>query len=135
MKKILVAIMIVSMFSGMMPLVAVAQNYDIKEMTPAIRSALDGRRARFNELETLKQANEIGENKRGYVEVLVAGQEASAVAADENRDRGVIYKAIAEQNNLVGAMDTIEDVFAEVQRSKAQPGQRIQLKDGQWVSK
>jgi len=135
MKKIIVLLMIVSMLSGLIPTLAAAQNYDIKEMTPAIRQALDSRRARFNDLETRKQAKAVGENNRGYVETLGSEPEARTLCADENRDRGVIYKAIAEQNNLVDAMNTIEEVFAEVQRNKAQPGERIQLKDGQWVSK
>ena len=135
MKKTVLIIIVVGMLIGIMAAGALAQNYDIKVMTPEIRQALDNRRARFDELEALKQAGTVGENNRGYIEVLVPGSGAQTLADDENRDRKFIYTAIAEQNELTGAMGTIEDVFAEVQRTKAQPGDRIQLKNGQWVKK
>ncbi len=135
MKKILILLVAVSLASGMIGTNALAQNYDIKEMTPAIKQALDNRRARFNELQKYKQTGAIGEDNHGYVAVLSAGGGASAVASDENRDRRVIYTAIAEQNNLSHAMGTIEGVFAEVQRQKAQPGEYIQQDNGQWAVK
>lgn len=116
------------------PVVA-AQSYNIKEMTPQVQSALDGRRDRYDELSTLKAKGVIGENNRGYVQVLKSEGNADALVKGENSDRKAIYQAIAEQNNLSGALETIEKVFASVQRDKAASGEMIQTEDGQWVSK
>ena len=109
--------------------------YTIKEMTPAVQAALDGRKDRFEPLSELKKKGLIGENNQGYVEVLVKGQGAEESAAAENKDRQVIYQTIADQNGLKDELSTIEKVFAEVQRDKAQPGEKIQNTDGSWATK
>jgi uncharacterized protein len=110
-----------------------AAQYDIKQMTPAIQSALESRRDRFETLEQFKDSGTIGENNSGYVEVLVADTEAATLAQKENQDRRVIYAAIAEQNGLMEAFATIETVFADVQRTKAKSGQFVELPDGTWI--
>ncbi|MFC1808547.1 YdbL family protein [Candidatus Omnitrophota bacterium] len=114
---------------------AIAATYDLKTMTPEIQQALDSRRDRFDELQSLKTQGVLGENKAGYVEVVTANASAQAIVNAENQDRKLIYLAIADQNGLTGALSTIESVFAEVQRSKAQAGERIQLEDGTWDTK
>jgi uncharacterized protein YdbL (DUF1318 family) len=116
--------------------VLAAGAYDIKQMTPQVQSALDGRKQRFAQLKSLKAQGVLGENNRGYVEVLGAAADARALADDENRDRKAIYEAIVVQNNLgKGALATVEGVFAEVQRQKASAGDRIQSQSGEWVIK
>ena len=107
--------------------------YSIKEMTPEVNAALESRRDRFDKLRELKSKGTIGENNRGYVEVLVKVEEPMVEA--ENQDRKLIYETIAKQNGLEGALDTIEKVFAQVQRDKAEKGENIQNEDGTWVSK
>lgn len=112
-----------------------AQSYDIKEMTPEVLSALDGRRERYETLIALKAEGVLGENNSGYVEVLKNEGDAQAVADGENADRKVIYQTIADQNNLTDALGTIEAVFASVQREKASSGDMIQTESGAWISK
>ena len=115
---------------------AIAASYDLKTLTPEIKQALDGRRDRFDELQSLKSQGIVGENKVGYVEVLTPNDTAKAAVNAENKDRKLIYVAIADQNDLTtNALGTIESVFAEVQRSKAQAGDRIQLENGTWTTK
>lgn len=109
--------------------------YDIKEMTPEVQAALDGRRERFNELRGLKADGKVGENNRGYVELLKDDTAAKSLVDAENHDRKTVYKTIEKQNNLTDAMATIEKVFAQVQQEKAQPGDKIQDEDGRWVTK
>ena len=109
--------------------------YNIKEMTPQVQAALDNRRDRFEKLKELKTNGIIGENNRGYVEVLINDQGGEALAEEENKDRKVIYETIAEQNGLKDALSTIEFVFAQVQRDKAEAGQKIQNEDGSWTVK
>ena len=114
---------------------AAAQSYNIKEMTPQVQSALDGRRDRYEELSALKAKGVIGENNRGYVQALKSEGNVDALVKGENSDRKAIYQAIAEQNNLSGEIETIDKVFASVQRDKAGSGEMIQTEDGRWVSK
>ena len=115
--------------------VCAADQYSIKEMTPEVETALQNRRNRFDQLKELKAKGLLGENNQGYVQVLVSDPSAQSVAEAENQDRRTIYSTIAQQNNLTHALATIEGVFAQVQRDKAQAGDKIQLEDGSWVSK
>lgn len=109
--------------------------YSLKEMTPEVSAALDARRARFDNLADLKSKGMVGEDNRGYVKALVSAPEVEAVVEAENKDRAVVYTTIAGQNNLAAEMATIEKIFAEVQRDKAKPGEKIQDANGQWVTK
>lgn len=116
--------------------VLAAGAYDIKQMTPQVQSALDGRKQRFAQLKSLKAQGILGENNRGYVELLGAAADARGLVDEENRDRKAIYEAIVLQNSLgKGALATVEGVFAEVQRQKASSGDRIQSPSGEWVTK
>ena len=126
-------LMVLSLLKG--PIPSVMAQYEIKEMTPALKTALDSRRARKEQLNELKQKGVLGENNHGYIEVISAGSEAQSVADDENHDRKIIYETIAEQHNLSGAMDTIESVFAQEQRDRAKAGDKIQDESGRWMTK
>jgi len=107
--------------------------YDIKEMTPAVKSALDGRKSRFAELKMMKTQGVVGENNHGYVQALGGGKEVIALVAAENKDRKQVYEAIVTQNKLgAGALATVEAVFARVQRDKADPGDKVQDASGRW---
>lgn len=121
---------------GFYPNIVLAEGaYDIKEMTPEVKSALEGRRGRFEQLRELKAKSVVGENNRGYVEALGSDADAKAVVDAENSDRRLIYKTIEQQNNLSDALSTIEKVFAQVQRDKASAGDKIQDESGNWVTK
>jgi len=109
--------------------------YSLKEMTPEVSAALDARRARFDNLADLKAKGMVGEDDRGYVKALVSDPEVEAVVDAENNDCELVYTTIAQQNNLAAEMAAIEKVFAEVQRDKAKPGEKIQADSGQWVTK
>lgn len=113
--------------------VSAQSKYDIKEMTPAVKASLDGRKARFAELKDLKTKGQIGETNRGYIQKLGGGKNVDAVVAAENKDRKQVYEAIVQQNNLgAGALATVEEVFARVQRDKADPGEKVQDASGRW---
>lgn len=115
---------------------AYAGEYDIKIMTPAIQQAIQGRQARYAQLDQLKQTGAVGENNQGYVEVLQPTPAAESVAQAENYDRRVIYEAIVEQNNLGPAgMANVQVVFGEVQRGRARPGEWIQSRTEEWIQK
>ena len=109
--------------------------YTIKEMTPEIEEALENRRDRYEQLREYKTKGFIGENNQGYVDALSDLEEIILIIDDENKDRKIIYQTIAEQNNLKEALSTIESVFAQVQRDRAEPEDMIQLEDGTWAAK
>jgi uncharacterized protein YdbL (DUF1318 family) len=113
-KKFFMMMVMVTMVSGM----ALAGGYSIKNMTAEVKEALDGRKERFGELRALKLTGAVGENNRGYVEALTSSSSAKSIVSSENRDRKVIYRTIAEQNDLEGALSTIESAFAQVIRFK-----------------
>jgi hypothetical protein len=96
---------------------------------------LDGRRGRYEQLLDLKNKGLVGENNRGYAEAFSESQDVRNLVADENRDRKIIYTTIAQQNGLTGALATIQRVFAQEQRARAQSGVKIQNDDGSWVTK
>lgn len=111
-----------------------AAAYDLKEITPEVERALSGRQSRYNQLQELKAQNKIGEGSRGYLKSF-SSEEPSILKA-ENADRKTIYRAIVDQNGLgASGMAQVEAVFAEVQRDKARPGDRIQLPSGEWSKK
>jgi uncharacterized protein YdbL (DUF1318 family) len=115
---------------------ALYAQYELKEITPAVQQALENRRGRFEALSALKAKGSVGENNKGYIEVLDASDpEAVRIASAENADREVIYTAVGEQNGILSEMATIEKVFASVQREKAKAGEKVQLESGQWSSK
>ena len=114
---------------------ASAAQYTIKEMTPQVTSALENRRSRYDQLEALKREGKVGENNRGFAEAFSSESSVKSLVDAENKDRRIIYQTIAEQNELSGALSTIEQVFAQTQRDNAEAGDKIQLQDGRWVVK
>ena len=132
--KIFLVIMVLGTALSL-PSVWAEEKYSLKEITPAAETALEGRRNRFDELSDLKARGSVGENNRGYVEALVDDLAVKALVEAENKDRAVIYNIIAEQNGLVGALETIERVFAQVQSEKSSPGTKIQDENGAWITK
>lgn len=113
-----------------------ATNYDFKELTPEIKKALQDRQSRYAQIQELKRQGVIGENNKGYVTDLQNNTQAAALTAAENRDRRVIYENLATQNQLGGnGLLEVQRAFAEVQRDKAAPGDRVQSAKGQWEKK
>ena len=113
-----------------------AATYDLREKTPAVETALAGRQRRFAQLAAAKARGSVGENAQGLVTQRSGGSDIADLVSAENGDRLVIYRAIVEQNGLGdGALSTVQQVFAEVQREKAAPGDPIQQPSGDWATK
>jgi uncharacterized protein len=110
--------------------------YDIQNMTPEVKSALEARKTRFGELKALKAQGFIGETNRGYVEALGGGRYVMELVVAENKDRQFVYQTIVDQNGLgKDALATVEGVFAGVQRDKANSGDKVQDAAGNWTAK
>lgn len=115
---------------------AKAAQYDLKEMTPQVQTAISNRQARYDALQNLKGQGAVGENNQGYLAVLNGASGAADLVSGENQDRRIIYQAIVDQNALGGSgLSIVEAVFAEVQRDKSRTGDMIQLPSGEWIKK
>ena len=113
-----------------------AAQYDIKQITPEVKTALESRQARYDQLQQLKSEGKIGEDSRGYTAVLAGDAGAQGVSTAENANRKTIYEAIAEQNNLgPTGLSIVEGVFAEVHHEKSRPGDSVQQSSGEWIKK
>lgn len=113
-----------------------ATNYDYKTMTPEIQKALQNRQARYYQLQSLKKQSAVGENNKGYVTALKEDAATSTLVSAENRDRRVLYEALAEQNALGGnGLLEVQRAFAEVQSDKASSGEMVQNATGAWEKK
>ena len=85
-------------------------------------------------IEALKKAGTVGENKSGYLEVMKDAKLEDAdkkLVEDENKDRKVIYTAIAKKEG--STVDHVGELRAKQIRSKANEGDYIQEEDGKWV--
>jgi hypothetical protein len=136
MKKIYVLGLAVGLVILAVTSVCFAADYDYKTMTPDIEKALKNRQSRYHQLQSLKQEGVIGENNKGYVTDLKNNAAAATLTAAENRDRRVLYEALAEQNKLgsTGLLE-VQKAFADVQREKAGPGDMVQSSSGDWKKK
>jgi len=130
----LIAAALIALF--ICPVALHAGQYDLKEMTPEVQAALSARQNRYAQLKALKPQGIIGETHHGYIKVLQPSPEASALAEEENRDRGIIYRAIILQHALGSeGLAAVEKSFGAVQLEKASPGEMVQLPSGEWVRK
>lgn len=120
------------LFLVLQPL-ALAGQYDIKEMTPQVSRALAGRKSRYSDLQSAKASGLIGENNQGLVSSLKG---PNPLVSAENQDRNAIYEAIVKQNGFgSGGLAQVQRAFADVQRDKAHSGDYVQSSSGEWRQK
>jgi len=81
----------------------------------------------------LKTKGLVGEDNRGYLQFIGQKKENEAVVAAENKDRQMVYEAIAKQQGttveLVGKHRAVQIA------DKAQPGEWLQDANGKWYQK
>ncbi len=105
-------------------------------LSPEVQAAVNARRDRFAQLKSYKTKGWVGEDKEGTVAALGGGAEVQAFVEAENRDRETIYRAKLKEKNLPAeAIATIRAAFAQEQRDRAEPGEKIQLPSGEWTAK
>lgn len=99
----------------------------------AVADAKQGIAARQSDVAALKQSGALGENNRGLLEVRGGGGNAAAVAADENRDRGVLYAEVAKKTGT--SADDVGRARAKQIASSSAAGIWVQHEDGSWHKK
>jgi hypothetical protein len=122
-------------------------------MTESQRLALEARRSmEFNRDDVLrfKRLGYAGESADGFLVVLDDGTKTleqenpwlldlvREVVAEENEDRRRIANRIVETTielQVEDGPETLQAILAEKYRQEAEPGMKVQLPDGTWVSK
>ena len=90
-------------------------------------------KARLPKVEALKSQAVLGENNLGYITVLKNSANATVLAAAENKDRKVIYNALAKKLRTTAAL--VGKRRAKQIASRAPKGQMIQDAKGKWIKK
>jgi len=82
----------------------------------------------------LKAQGIVGENNRGYLELLNKEEKRYKELVDaENRDRRIIYQYIAKTQGV--SLEAVERLRAKQIRERAPSGQWLQDDDGRWYKK
>ena len=101
--------------------------------------ALNGRqikarmKARLSQIDTFKQQGVIGENNKGYLELLKKNAQAKKIVDAENKDRKLIYTAIARQQKV--SADLVGKRRAIMIAKRAIKGVMLQDAKGKWYKK
>jgi uncharacterized protein YdbL (DUF1318 family) len=131
------------------PLTGEAETTLVEEYSPGRLRYLRAEASRiFNQddVEDFKKRGVVGENNRGYLEVVdstaLGGEPALAslvarVLPEENRSRRVIMEwyVSLRQDLTEEDLPTVEASFAEHNRERASPGEFIQDREGSWKRK
>lgn len=127
--------------------VDVAVKLDVYQKTPATKAneqqsnlqiAAD-RRLRSGEIQQLKSAHIIGEDRDGYLAMRNPPSDpkylayAEKIIKEENTDRSYLYLANAQAKNE--PMELVGAEYAKLWRDRAFPGEWIQKEDGTWIQK
>lgn len=109
---------------------------ELRDESPLVKQIADSMRARHPQIEALKRTGAIGENNRGFVEVVdktkfanpEAENEGQRLVAAENEDRRALYREVARLNSAEGvSVSTVESVYALKRLERASSGDRVQL--------
>lgn len=84
-------------------------------------------------IKSLKVKGLLGENNQGYLSFVSSKQERADVVAAENKDRQMVYNAIARKQNTNAAVVGMSRAAQIVQ--KALRGEWLQNKAGKWYKK
>ncbi len=88
---------------------------------------------RLDTLDSLKKSGAIGENNQGFVEVRESAANAAAIVAAENKDRELVYAAIAKEYNTTAAQ--VGQSRARQIASNSASGVWLQSVSGSWYQK
>lgn len=84
-------------------------------------------------IKALKGKGIVGENNKGYLEFVGKKKEKADVIKAENKDRKLVYKAIAKQQGTTAAV--VGKHRAVQIANKARPGEWLQDAKGKWYQK
>jgi len=122
--------------------VKVAYAQELKSTSPLVKQIADRMRERFDEVQALKKTGAVGENNRGFLEMIKPGNlsgdeaknEAQRLIAADNEDRKALYAEVARLNRGENvSVSTVERVYAKERLDRAKSGEWVQLPpEGEW---
>ena len=90
-------------------------------------------KTRLPAIVALKDKRILGETNRGYLQFVGQEKEKEEIVMDENKDRKIVYTAIAKQQGVT--VDVVEKRRALQIAQKAKTGQWLQDENGRWYQK
>jgi len=119
----------------------ISNAYAEEGLSSEVEQAALRRRDRLSELSAWQSKGVIGENKRGFVEIVKqssADPSLGQLVNQENSDRRIIYESLAKKNNTT--VGEIEKLYAQRLQSSAPAGCPIETLDQatgsyQWKTK
>lgn len=95
-----------------------------------VKEAIERRKARRNELISWQSKGVLGENASGVVVARTesASNDTTALAQEENQDRAIIYRYVAQKNQA--SFEETARVFAKRIQADAPVGTPIEISDG-----
>ena len=88
---------------------------------------------RLSKLDDFKARGLLGENNRGFVDLRGSDNAAGGVMAEENRDRGEVYAALAKQTG--SSAEQVGRARAKQIAAGSAAGVWLQREDGTWYKK
>jgi uncharacterized protein YdbL (DUF1318 family) len=88
---------------------------------------------RLSKLDNFKARGLLGENNRGFVDLRGSDTAAGDVMAEENRDRGEVYAALAKQTG--SSAEQVGRARAKQIAAGSAAGVWLQREDGTWYKK
>ena len=88
---------------------------------------------RLPDIMDLKQKGLVGENNQGFLEFVGAAREKADVVEAENKDRQIVYKAIAQKTGTTP--EIVGQRRAKQLAENAKSGEWLQDEAGQWMQK
>lgn len=89
--------------------------------------------ARLPEINTLKDQGLVGENNKGLLEYRTAKRPKQNLIANENKDRNMVYRAIAKSQGA--PVELVAKKRAEMIAQNGTPGRWYQKPNGEWYQK
>lgn len=111
----------------------VTDAYADEGLSPDVQAAALRRKERRSELAELQAKGILGENKLGLVELRKAGAKIAFPINDENNDRLIIYRAVAEKNG--SSVQDVQKIYAKRLQADAVSGTPIEVNGQGWIIK
>ncbi len=96
-------------------------------------SIKDRMAGRIPTINSLKDQGVLGENNMGFLEYRSGSKPQQQLVADENKDRGTVYGAIAKKQGV--ALTLVGQRRASMIAGKGKAGHWFQKPDGSWYKK
>ncbi|MCM8783161.1 MAG: YdbL family protein [Candidatus Omnitrophica bacterium] len=97
-------------------------------LTPEVAEAVSRRRSRTEQLNILKREGIIGENRLGLLDIRETGKADNNLGnliKEENNDRMIIYKAIANKNNI--SIEEVQKLYSGRLQKDSPSGTPIEI--------